>query len=83
MNPTRLGIATIQKKPNGCAKPLPLAKFIPKYPEMNVRGAKNTVTTANIIMKLFVLAPTVLNMRLETLPALASICSRLWIMVIQ
>lgn len=28
----------------------------------NVKGAKNTVTTARIIMKLFVRAPTVLKM---------------------
>ncbi len=48
---TKEGIATTQKKPNGCFRPEPEAKFIPKYPDMNVRGANKTVTTANIIMK--------------------------------
>jgi hypothetical protein len=46
MKTTKLGMATIQKKAKSWSKPLPLAKFWPKYPEMNVRGAKKTVTTA-------------------------------------
>lgn len=52
-------------------------------PVMKVRGAKPTVTTAKIIMKLFVLAPTVLKISVDMLLAEASICSKACIMVIQ
>lgn len=75
INATKLGIATVQKNANLWSSPLPLTKFIPKYPEMKVSGEKNTVTTAKIIMKLFVFAPTVLKIRVDILVADASICS--------
>jgi len=58
-------------------------KFIPKYPEIVVNGANTSVTKARSITPSLVFAPMVLKISVLVFCDEASICSIVWIMVMQ